>query len=281
VAGHVKRSVVAVWVWYRGGPFRGFQVQVEGPTVQGELRRALRSLGVEGAPAPAGRTDSGVHARMQVVSLRAPDSIAPGDLCAQLNRLLPAGAGVCLVKRPNGPFHAQWRSSGKEYRYRFALGEVPPGWAPYAWKTADEPRLAGRALRLERIDELLRFCQGTRDFGAFHEKSSARRLRTLEQAACFEVKPGLFEARLKGDRFGRYQVRYLVGSAVATAAGEIAFDEFAAAVERGASLRGLKAPAHGLALWQVHYPAQDDPFTDEERTAPPGLPDEPPFSSGR
>ena len=277
----MKRSVVAVWVWYRGDPFRGFQVQTLGPTVQGELRRALASLGVEAVPAPAGRTDRGVHARMQVVSFRVPVTMEPDELGARLNALLPPGAGVCLARRPPGPFHAQWRSIGKEYRYRLALGEPPEAWGRFAWRTGDEPRLARRAPPPERIDELLRSCQGTRDFGAFHEKSSVRGQRTLSQARLVDLGGGIYEARLRGDRFGRYQVRYLVGSAVAAATGCLDGEAFTAAVERGAALAGLKAPAHGLVLWEVAYPPGDDPFTDGERTAPPGLPDEPPFSTVR
>ncbi|MHB8873378.1 MAG: tRNA pseudouridine synthase A [Myxococcaceae bacterium] len=277
----MRRSVVAVWVWYRGEPFRGFQIQVEGDTVQGVLKRALASLGIVASPSPAGRTDLGVHARMQVVSFRAPEELFPAELHQRLSPLLPKGLGVCLVKRPPARFHAQWRCSGKEYRYRLSLGAIPRGWEGSAWRPSESPRLAGRRPSPERLDELLRSAEGTRDFGAFHESSSVRGPRTLHRSRLVELGDGLFEARLRGDRFGRYQVRYLVGSAVAAAAGCLEAEDFQAALERGAALGGLKAPAQGLVLWEVHYPPEADPFTAAERAAPPLLPGGPPFAGER
>ncbi len=277
----MKRSMLAVWVWYRGDRFRGFQRQVQGPTVQGELARALTELGLASGAAPAGRTDLGVHARMQVVGVRVPRDLEPGELAERLGKRLPEGLGLCLAVRPPRRFHPQWRCAGKEYRYRLTLGAAPRGWKPFAWDVSSAPRLEGRSPRPEQVDELLRASVGRRDFQSFHEKTSAIGPRTLSEARLVEVGPGLFEARLRGDRFGRYQVRYLVGSAVAAAAGVIGREAFAAALDEGAKLEGLKAPGQGLVLWEVFYPPEDDPFTAGERAAPPGLPDEPPFSTVR
>jgi tRNA pseudouridine38-40 synthase len=273
--------LVAVWIWYRGEPFRGFQVQVEGPTVQGELRRCLAQVGIETTPCPAGRTDRGVHARMQVVSFRAPAQLSPEELMERLRPSLPPGIGLCVATHPPVGFHPQWRCVGKEYRYRIALGRAPAGWKGCSWDPAQEARLGGISPSPERLDELLRACEGTRDFYPFHESSSARGPRTLTSARLVELGEGLFEARLSGDRFGRYQVRYLVGSALATAAGVIDREQFTAALTQGVPFAGLKAPAQGLLLWEARYPPQLDPFSPLDRAAAPGLPNEPPFATAR
>jgi tRNA pseudouridine38-40 synthase len=144
---------------------------------------------------------------------------------------------------------------------------------------ADQPRLAPQVPSPERLAELLGMAVGQRDFIAFHENSSPRKPRTLESATLRELGGGLFEVVLRGNAFARYQVRYLVGSALLTAAGGLPEERWRAALEVGERIPGLKADAAGLVLWEVRYPAKLDPFTLAERAAPPGLPEGPPFLS--
>jgi tRNA pseudouridine38-40 synthase len=271
----------ALWLWYRGDRFRGYQAQPQGPTVQRAVEAALQTLDIRSFFAPSGRTDKGVHARKQVLSGRIRSGVSAADLAEPLSRRLAPDAGVCAGAPASRAFHAQWSCVGKEYRYRVALGPVPAAWQPFVWSPANHPRLAGRPLAPERIAEQLRQCLGTHDFIAFHEKSSARKPRTLGRAEFAELAPGLFEARLSGDGFGRYQVRYLVGSAVASAAGAVSPSTFADAVSQGLPLEGLRAPAQGLILWDVFYPTSVDPFADPPQPCEGhALPDEPPFSYG-
>ncbi|QSQ15850.1 tRNA pseudouridine synthase A [Myxococcus landrumensis] len=277
-----KRTPVALWVWYLGGSFRGFQRQPQGPTVQEALEGALRAVGVPATVMPAGRTDRGVHARMQVVSVRLEAGDSAEALAQRLPAHLPPGLGLCLVRKPRS-FHAQWSASGKAYRYRFHLGgSVAPEWAPYSLDVANEAGLQGQGHRVtpERVASLLALAAGTRDFIAFHEKSSPQKPRTLESATVHEHGGGLYEARLNGDGFARYQVRYVVGGALKVAAGLLPEEAWRSALETGAAMEGFKAPAHGLMLWEVRYPPDVDPFTAPERLQPPGLPREPPFLPG-
>ena len=78
---------------------------------------ALRSAGFERNPVPAGRTDLGVHARMQVLSMRVPTAISTNDIAPRLNAALPPDVGIALARDAPNKFHAQWQSKGKEYRY--------------------------------------------------------------------------------------------------------------------------------------------------------------------
>jgi tRNA pseudouridine38-40 synthase len=274
----VKRIPATLWIWYRGGNFRGFQRQREGPTLQDALEAALREAGVAATVMPAGRTDRGVHARMQVVSLRLDPQDSPEALAARLPARLPPDLGLCIARRPHPSFHAQWSAAGKTYHYRVQLeGTVEQAWRPYVMNAAEEPALERHPVRPERFAEVLGQAVGQRDFAAFHENSSPRKPRTLQAATVHELGGGLFEARLRGDAFARYQVRYLVGSALLTAAGRISEEQWRGALERGERISGLKAEAAGLVLWEVRYPPELDPFTPAERAAPPGLPEGPPF----
>ena len=276
----MKRTPAALWIWYRGSAFKGFQRQPEGLTVQEALEDGLRRAGVPYPIMAAGRTDRGVHARMQVASVRLPPCYTSEMLSERLPPHLPPDLGLCVARRPPEGFHAQWSAVGKEYRYRVQLGGTPlEAWRPFVMDVAEEPRLEGRVPSPERVAELLGAAVGERDFGAFHESSSLRKPRTLTSATLHALGGGLFEARLRGDGFGRYQVRYLVGSALLTAAGGLSEERYRAALDTATSIPGLKAPAQGLLLWQVHYPSDKDPFPPEERTAGPHLPRSPPFLS--
>ncbi len=269
---------LAMWVWYRGDHFRGFQRQPQGPTVQEALLAALAPDGVRGLVA-SGRTDRGVHARMQVVSARAHSPLPPEELLPRVRARLPEGLGLCaLVSAPQG-FHAQFSGVGKEYRYRLLLkgaGAAHP-WADFAWSPAEHPRVARGTPAPERLAELLRAYEGEHDFIAFHEKSSARKARAVHAAQLVELGDGLFDVRLRASGFGRYQVRYMVGSAVAVAAGVLAEGEWREALATGAPMEGVKAPAHALVLWEVAYPPGLAPFAPALLEAAPTLPPRPPF----
>lgn len=274
----VPRRPAALWIWYRGDAFRGFQRQPQGPTVQQALQEALASLGLPQGLMPSGRTDRGVHARMQVVSLRLPTDLDLEALPLRLNAVLPGSVGVVrAVWAPKG-FHAQWSALGKAYHYRLAPHGLPPGWEGAAWDPSGEPRLQGARLDLERLEALLSLACGTRDFSAFHESSSKAKPRQLHAATLHASADGqLWEIRLKGDGFGRYMVRYLVGSAIAVAADRLAEADFRAALESAHPLAGLKAPGEGLILWEVHYPADRQPFAPDTGD---GVPTHPPFRFG-
>lgn len=266
------RQQLALWVWYRGGAFRGFQAQPGGGSLQQAFEHALLRHKVTARVWPAGRTDRGVHARMQVLSVRAQAGVEPSAL-EEIGHGQDLGV-VRAVVAPAG-FHAQFSAVGKEYRYRLARGPVEPAWSPYCWDVSAEPRLEGARIDVGLLEACLASYVGERDFIAFHEKSSPRRTRALH-AAVLREEHGRLDLRLRGASFGRYMARYLVGSAVLVAAGRLDRAALRDAVEGGLEIPGLKAPGHGLVLWEVDYPAPLDPFA-KDRRVPELAPRGPPF----
>jgi tRNA pseudouridine38-40 synthase len=213
---------------------------------------------------------------MQVLLLRV--DVEPEDLLSRLRAHSIPGLGISLARIARVPFHPQWNCSSKEYRYRLLLHPTGPvGWEKYSWRPSEHPRIAGRPVGPERLADILREYVGTREFAAFHESSSPVRARTIESAELTESGKGLFEICIRGDRFARYLVRFLVGTAVAAAAVAIPRERVTLAIETGERIHGLRAPAQGLILWEVRYPADRDPFSPLDRQAPPGLPNSPPF----
>ncbi|MGO8969200.1 MAG: tRNA pseudouridine(38-40) synthase TruA [Myxococcaceae bacterium] len=267
-----QRAVL--WLWYRGTHFRGWQRQAQGPTVQQAVEAQLRALGIQGGLAAAGRTDRGVHARQQLASLRVP----LGRDIEVLGRSLGGAEWGCAAAAlaPQG-FHAQWTPSTKEYRYRLSTGPPPAGWGAYAWDLLSELRLEGAAIDVEALGDVLVGATGTRDFFAFHAASSIRRLRTLSRVELHRDAPvpGLWELRVQGTGFGRYQVRALVGGAALVASGRLPLEAWAAALEEATAFSGLLAPPQGLVLWAVHSGGLG-PF---DATGSARLPTGPPFET--
>jgi tRNA pseudouridine38-40 synthase len=266
--GPVRRRRLALWVWYRGDRFQGWQSQRTGTSVQEALESALAALGSAGRPMAAGRTDRGVHARCQPVSVRVPADLEQRALL----ELGGDGWGVAAAAAAPEGFHAQWSSVSKEYRYRLALGPVPDAWRGLVWDVTTHPRLAGRAVDLLRLREALERAVGTRDFSALHARSSVRRPRTLQAVTWLEAEASV-EVGLRGDAFGRYGVRLLVGGAALVGAGVLDPARWEHALETATAFEGLRAPAGALTLWSVRYPDGLDPFAGVH----PRLPGEPPF----
>jgi tRNA pseudouridine38-40 synthase len=257
--------LVALWCWYHGGPFKGYQTQPGLRTVQDTVFKALAAAGLSRRPLPAGRTDAGVHARMQVLSLRLPEEVPLAELPARINAHLPEEVGIALAKSAQRGFHPQYGSKLKEYRYRL-LREDDPEWAPFGWRVEVDAK---------KLSPLVEAMEGTRDFAAFHDRTSGRFPRTISEARVVEVGRHL-EVRLKGPGFARYQVRLLVGAAVAVARGELPEAHFRAGLETAKKLGEVRAPAQGLTLWEVRY-GEGDPFSESEREAAAGVPGAPPF----
>ncbi len=280
----MEKPRAALWLWYRGDRFAGFQAGGGGPgerTVGASLQDALRRAGARDVVMAAGRTDRGVHARMQVVSVRTSPEVAqtlafaPGDESDAM--------GVALAVRHAPSFHALWSAKGRTYRYRLSLRdeEVCAEWAPFTWLPARECEpLRGLPLSADAFCEALRLLPGTRTFRAFHAASSVEKPRTLHLAEVVRARDdGLMELEFAGDAFGRHQVRELVGACVAVAAGRATVDQLAASLENAVPFPSLRAPAKGLVLWEVDYPLALDPFGQESlrREAEARLPDAPPF----
>lgn len=268
-----KRRPAVLWLWYHGASFVGFQAQPGARTVQATLLEGLSAIGLSAGIMPAGRTDRAVHARMQVISLRMPADQDPSGLPARLSAVLPPDLGVAAATWAPRGFHAQWSASGKEYRYRLAPGGLSPAWVDSAWDLSEHPGLPPRALDPRRLAQALEWMVGTRDFFAFHESSSPRKPRALREASLVQLAGGaVLEVRLRGEGFGRYMVRYLVGAAVAYACGVLEEGTLRAALDHATPFAGLKAPGKGLVLWAVEYPPQLAPFDSRGISLPAGPP---------
>ena len=238
-------KMVALWCWYRGAHFHGYQQQQALRTVQRELLRAFAEAGLSRNPVVAGRTDKGVSARMQVLSARLERDVAPEELVPRLNALLPEDLGIHRVHEVKPGFHAAWSSTSKEYRYELAAHQV------------------GDLALLEEASALI---AGTRNFKVFHFKTSAEQDRTVSSVEVLRSAGGV-TLRFIGEGFARYMVRMLVGGLTAVSHSQIPLATFRDGLREQKNFHCPTAAPEPLTLWSVGYPADVDPFSADERSS--------------
>src|SRR5207237_5480486 len=165
---------------YDGAPFVGWQVQPNGPSVQGVLQEAIEKLcGTAVQVTGAGRTDAGVHARGQVASLATPRELPLSAWTAGLNAHMPPEVACVRAEEAPPGFDARRWARGKRYVYEILRSPTrSPLSRGRAWEIrrpldTDAMRVAASALR------------GRHDFSAFRAadcpaRTTVREVRRLD-----------------------------------------------------------------------------------------------------
>lgn len=256
---------------YDGSAFVGSQIQSSGRTVQGELELAIQRLAPgSGGTTFAGRTDRGVHAVGQVVSLDVSWSGSAERLLEALNAVLPPDVSVDAVEWTSPTFHARYDAIWREYRYRIWVAPTPPPLARrYVWWRRGE--LDG-ALAAEACAVLI----GRHAFGAFagsgrsRSHDAAALTRTVRRCEWRVEERGAVarhELRIEADGFLPQMVRTIVGSVVLVARGKRDVQWLREALRANdRSVLAEPAPPEGLILWRVRYDDERDDSGDGFRS---------------
>jgi tRNA pseudouridine38-40 synthase len=253
---------------YDGGGFHGWATQPDLRTVQGVLEAALGKILRVDAPSVtcAGRTDTGVHARGQVVHVDLEESVlvaAAGrstgtpveSLLRRLNGLLPDDVRIHAATEAPFGFDARFSAIWRRYAYRVAD----------ASETVD-PLTRGhvlawpRGLDLAAMNDAAKQLLGEQDFAAFCKKrEGATTIRTLLDLSWKRDHHGVAVATVRADAFCHNMVRSLMGCLVAVGEGKYP-PPWAGELLRAAirDPRVTVMPAHGLTLEEVGYPGETE-----------------------
>jgi tRNA pseudouridine38-40 synthase len=246
-----RERVLKMTIAYDGGDFRGFAPQLGARTVHGVLTETLemvlqREIDLVGA----GRTDAGVHAWGQVVSLAVPASVDPAAIARSCNSLLGPEVVVRAAEMVDPSFDARHSAKWRAYRYTIVNQPVPdPFLARTAWWVSEPIDLS--LLRLG-TDPFL----GEHDFASFCRTRPGRGTpvrRVLDAVWCADA-DGVLQFEIRATAFCWQMVRSIVGTLVDVGVGKIRPGEILAILRAGdRNVAGRVAPPHGLCLREVGY----------------------------
>jgi tRNA pseudouridine38-40 synthase len=195
---------------YDGTNFRGWAAQPGERTVEGIARDAFARIFPRWESlAVAGRTDAGVHALGNVVSVDVHGGPSTARIAEALNAALPDDVAVRRVDEAAPDFHARFSACSRSYRYRI--------WRPHL-RSAFEHRRAwwvSRPLDVDALRQAANALVGEHDFRAFTPTETQHEafVRVVESARWVESDDVLaFE--ITADSFLRHMVRTLVGTMV-------------------------------------------------------------------
>jgi tRNA pseudouridine38-40 synthase len=243
---------VAAIIEYDGTDYAGWQSQVHSASIQDAVEAALSF--VAGHPIVAvcaGRTDSGVHAIGQIIHFDTQARRSPRAWVLGANTRLAPSIALQWAGEVTQGFHARHRATRRIYRYailnrsaRSALQRTRAAWIH-------------RPLDAQAMHSAAQALIGEHDFSAFRSiecqsKTAIRRVDKIEV-----VREGDYLwLQITANAYLHHMVRNIVGTLLDVQRGA---DPFAAMSEvlKGAERRyaGATAPAAGLYLWRVEYPA--------------------------
>ncbi len=236
---------------YDGGPYRGWQSQKNGPSVQDAIEQAITKFcGEEARLTAAGRTDTGVHATGQVAHVDLEKAWPARTVREAVNaHLVPEPVVILEAEQVDDEFHARFSASGRRYLYRILHGRPRPalerGRVWWLQKTLD----------VEAMAQAARALLGRHDFTTFRDAQCQAQspVKTLDEATVRAVGQEVhleFAAR----SFLHRQVRSMTGTLAEVGLGRWEVADVADALAAADRTRcGTVAPPEGLYLTRVVY----------------------------
>lgn len=243
---------IVIGLEYRGSGFCGWQSQPQGCGVQDAVEAAVAAIaGEKTTVTAAGRTDTGVHAALQVAHF---DVRVQRPLTAWVrgvNSHLPAGVAALWAREVGDDFHARFAAVQRGYRYVLLNHPVRPGLHEglIGWHH--------RPLDADAMNRAALHLIGQHDFSAFRAaecqaKSPVKELRR----AHVERRGDYLLCDFQADGFLHHMVRNLMGSLIQVGAGAQPpewLGELLASRDRTRAAPTFDAA--GLYLTHIRYPA--------------------------
>lgn len=244
---------IALSIEYDGTDFLGWQRLAHGNTVQAAVESALGFVAAHPVEVTcAGRTDSGVHARCQIVHFDTEATRSPRSWTLGANSRLPAGIAVLWAQPVADDFHARFSARARRYRYTIQNRAIRPA--------LDARRVAWERVPLD-IDAMQAAAAaliGEHDFTTFRTVACQARSasRNVHEIA-ISREGDIVAIEIQANAFLHHMVRNIVGSLLPIGRGDEPPEWLAELLSaRDRSRAGPTAPAAGLVFLGPRYPAQ-------------------------
>ncbi|RPI23082.1 MAG: tRNA pseudouridine(38-40) synthase TruA [Acidobacteria bacterium] len=253
-----------IFLEYQGTRYRGWQIQQNARTVQGEISKALQAVfpGKEFEFSGAGRTDAGVHALLQVAHLDLDTRLAPAEVRRRVNDELPPDINILRVEEAPSRFHARHHAVSRIYLYQVCRRRTAFG-KNYVWWVPED-------LDLQRMREAADIFLGMRDFKSFTaDEPEAKSTRVLVDRLEIEESGDLILIRIQGSHFLWKMVRRIVGVLVEVGRDRLSIEDVRRFMQfRSGRPAELTAPSSGLFLESVLYEGESGEEDTQEGMVP-------------
>lgn len=253
----------ALGVEYRGTNYFGWQRQNNHEakisrstplplrTIQLKVEEALEKVADEKIiTICAGRTDTGVHAREQIVHFDT-HAVRPDKAwILGVNTHLPDDISVHWVKRVESDFHARFSATARTYRYFINNQAQRPALSRELMTSIWRP-LDHQAMHLAA-----QYLIGENDFSSFRGNSCQAKTPVRYMHHIQVQRSGsLVMTEVKANAFLHHMVRNMIGVLIKVGYGEKPVTWVKEVLDaKSRSSAGITAPAHGLYLMKVDYP---------------------------
>lgn len=236
---------------YDGTGFNGWQYQINGSSIQGEIEKVLKKiLKKKIRLIGAGRTDSGVHAKGQSANFTSPSLLNELKFVNSVNYFLrKKNITIISIKKKNFKFHSRFDAKKRTYKYLIINRQNSLVlYKNRAWHVK-------RKLNLESMKKAVKLLKGTHNFNAFRSSSCGSKspIKTIEKSII--LKKGekitiIFSSR----SFLQQQVRSMVGCIKLIGEGRWDIKKLKNVIKsKDRSLCAPPAPPSGLYLDKVNY----------------------------
>ncbi len=243
----------ALGIEYDGSEFYGWQRQSHATSVQQSIEKALTTVANHPVTVIcAGRTDTGVHARGQVVHFDSPSERSDRQWILGINSNLPDAVRVLWIRAVDDSFHARFGAHSRSYQYNIINRWVRPaiGVSYYGW--------CRNVLETERMHEAAQVLLGKHDFSAFRSSGCSAQ-HAIREVTVINVsrQEDIVKIDITANAFLYHMVRDIVGSLIAVGLGEKSVQWFTEVFKgQDRKLAGVTAESQGLCFMNVRYDPQ-------------------------
>lgn len=234
---------------YFGKAYHGWQNQPNAITVQEVLEKGMSKL--LNSPVSlmgAGRTDTGVHAKMMYAHFDVDALEDTQDYIFRLNSFLPNDIAVERIFEVKDDAHARFHATARSYEYHIAKSKDP--------FTTDLAYFVKKELNVEQMNIAANLLLGKKDFECFSKSNTDVFTNICDlREAQWSIKDNNLIFTITADRFLRNMVRAIVGTLINVGLGKYSPDYVNTILKsKDRTKAGVSVPAKGLYLTSIVYP---------------------------
>ena len=232
---------------YDGTHFHGFQKQSDLKTIQSVIEESIDLILENYKLNYAGRTDAGVHAKSQIISLSTSSNVNTAFL-KSLDSLVGPEIKIKKIQKINNSFHPRFDAKSRVYKYFLQSSNTSE---PY---NRNYSYLLKTEIELNELKSVERLFIGKKNFKNYSKlRKGQDPLREITKSK-WSKRDGYFIYTIEGNSFLHNMVRAIVGCQLAVVENKISKKELASSLIQPQKKRfNYIAPAHGLYLWKIKY----------------------------